>query len=172
MYWVVAVSFDMIGLAMLGLLRNVAGDHETVYKLPGGGATMFTFSCNELFTQVVVSTELTFIDGITVTVTVSLFLQYKSLLAVTVYWVVTVGLAVGLLQEVQLNVLSGEPPGSTSHTKSLPPTACRFAASPEHIVVSFNIAVCGNIKIGIVYTCCNIYPPDDGVHDESFTSMV
>ncbi len=66
----------------------------------------------------------------TVMVTVSLFLAQEELrLEVTTYLVVTVGDATGFLQDVQLRVESGLPPGNTDHVKVEPPTASSVVTS-------------------------------------------
>src|SRR5579871_176493 len=67
----------------------------------------------------------------TLTTTVSDVVQPKAVYPTTTYEVVTTGVAVGLAQVWQLNVLSID-----NHVKVAAPVACRVTPCPTHIAVS------------------------------------
>src|SRR5262245_48352313 len=78
--------------------------------------------------QIVADEALTTGKGFTVTVEVALFVQPLALVTVTVYVVVDVGLAVGLLIPALLNPVAGV------HEYVVPPVALSWAVAPTQIV--------------------------------------
>ena len=63
---------------------------------------------------------------------------------------VTVGVAIGVLHDVQLSEVSGDPPERTDQMYAVPPTAVMGTLCPAQIVVSFNAAVTAHTYTGTV----------------------
>lgn len=110
-------------LAPVVALSPVAGDHEYVWAPPAtrGSAAPEHAVCAD-------GDTVTLIEGLTVTVTLAVFVQPEALIPVTVYAVVVVGFAITTAPVAALSPVAGD------HEYDVPPPAVSCTAPPLQIL--------------------------------------